>query len=213
MSNTFGTQVNPAHYVEVPDGANPGQVKRPDAGATLLVKDAVTLVDLEPITTEQYGYWTYSTDDTVTRILVSGDGGVTWVGPLVSGEFEARDSYTKDEADARFQTGTAGSGFSELGASLAIAADAAAARDLTGALSKTDDDTAVGVITFVEPPVVPEPTADENPATKGYVDDALDNAAPVGTFRVWVSSGTDADLAAALVGWPAGTIAAVPKAS
>lgn len=212
MSNSFGTQINPAHYVEIPDPLNVGQTKRPDAGATLLVKDAVTLSDLTPIITGTYGYWSYTADDTVNRILVSGDGGSTWVGPLVSGEFEARDSYTKAEADARFQTSGGGSGFSTLGAQIALAPNAAAVRTLTGAVSKTTDDSVSGVITFTKPPVIPEPTADENPASKGYVDDALDIAAPAGTFRVWVSSGTDADIAGALVGWPAGTIAAVPKA-
>lgn len=80
---TFGTLVDPAHYVETPDLANPGQVKRPDAGVVLQVKNAATLADLPTIVTLTYGYWSYSTVE-VPAILVSGDGGTTWVGPLIA---------------------------------------------------------------------------------------------------------------------------------
>lgn len=82
---TFGTLTNPAHFVEVPDPANAGQVKRPSAGAVLLVQNAATLVSLTSITTTAYGYWSYTTVD-VPQIRVSGDNGTTWVGPLTAKE-------------------------------------------------------------------------------------------------------------------------------
>ncbi len=77
----FGTRVSPAHFVEVADPLNPGQVKRPGAGVVLKVTDTAgnTLPD---IVTEELGYWSYTA--TADLIFVSGDNGVTWVGPLVS---------------------------------------------------------------------------------------------------------------------------------
>jgi hypothetical protein len=81
----FGTSVDPAHYVEIPDPANPGQVLRPDAGTVLKVRSAADLSDLPDVTTSTYGYWAYTTTD-IPQILVSGDAGATWVGPLTSGE-------------------------------------------------------------------------------------------------------------------------------
>lgn len=84
---TFGTTVNPAHYVEVPDPNQPGQVKRPPAGAVLKAQDAVVGTALADIVTVTYGYWAAS-EPGVDAILVSGDGGSTWVGPLLSIESE-----------------------------------------------------------------------------------------------------------------------------
>lgn len=96
----FGTDINPAHYVEVADPANPGQVKRPAAGAILKVRDSATLTDLPDITTTTYGYWSYTTTD-VPGILVSGDGGITWVGPLYSREStDATHTVAADVAEA-----------------------------------------------------------------------------------------------------------------
>jgi hypothetical protein len=82
-THTFGTTINPAHYVEIPDPTDAGQVIRPDAGVSLRVRNADTLADLTAITTTTYGYWSYTVAD-VPAILVSGDNGTTWVGPLYS---------------------------------------------------------------------------------------------------------------------------------
>lgn len=86
-THSFGTDINPAHYTEIADPANPGQVKRPPAGQTLLVQDAANPgVNLAPsITTTLYGYWDYQTTD-IPAIVVSADGGVSWIGPLFSKE-------------------------------------------------------------------------------------------------------------------------------
>lgn len=83
-TNTFGTAVNPAHYIEIPDPLVPGQVKRPAAGTVLKVQNALTLESLPDATAGVYGYFSYVTD--VPQIRVSGDGGATWVGPLTSKE-------------------------------------------------------------------------------------------------------------------------------
>lgn len=106
MSYTFGTLVDPAHYVEVPDPDNPGQVKRPDAGATLLVRDAETLASLPSITTLLYGYWAYI-HPTVPQILVSGDGGSTWVGPLDAAEARSSAIHAGVDATTALQTANA----------------------------------------------------------------------------------------------------------
>lgn len=83
---TFGTTSNPGYFTEAPDPLNPTAAPgRPAAGTVLLVKNAVTLADLPTITTGLYGYWAYTTVD-VPSILVSGDGGATWVGPLIGVE-------------------------------------------------------------------------------------------------------------------------------
>lgn len=118
-THTFGTDVSPAQYVETPDPDNPGQVKRPPAGTELLVKDSATLADLDPISTDAYGYWTYSTTD-VPGILVSGDNGGTWVGPLYSRE------YT--DASMASATSTLDAALSAETAAQAAAADAASSR-------------------------------------------------------------------------------------
>lgn len=82
---TFGTSTNPAHYVEVVDPLNAGQVKRPAAGLVLKARSYVTGGALGDITTGDYGYWS-ATYPSVDSIQVSGDGGSTWVGPLFSSE-------------------------------------------------------------------------------------------------------------------------------
>lgn len=87
----FGTDIDPSHFVEVPGTLDPdgsGNVtapRRPAAGTILSVRDAATLAALPDITTQNYGYWDYTTTD-IPQIQVSGDGGVTWVGPLTSAE-------------------------------------------------------------------------------------------------------------------------------
>jgi hypothetical protein len=81
---SFGTQSNPAHYVEIPDPVNPGQVIRPPAGTVLKARDYVTGAALPDVVTTDYGY--FSTSPSSLLIQVSGDGGVTWVGPLISSE-------------------------------------------------------------------------------------------------------------------------------
>lgn len=96
---SFGTNVSPSHFVEVADPANPGQTKRPAAGATLQARDAITNDGLAPITTAQYGYWSASYPG-VDVILVSGDSGETWVGPLLSGEAELASTQAGQDASA-----------------------------------------------------------------------------------------------------------------
>lgn len=87
----FGTDVDPSHFVEVPGTADPdgsgntSAPRRPAAGTALKARDAATLNALPDILTSANGYWSYSTTD-VPQIQVSGDGGVTWVGPLTSAE-------------------------------------------------------------------------------------------------------------------------------
>ena len=103
---TFGTNVNPAHYVEVADPLNAGQVKRPSAGQTLKARTWPGAVDLSDITTGDYGYWTatFASD----AITVSGDGGTTWVGPLFSSEsMAAASSAGVSAATALTQSATA----------------------------------------------------------------------------------------------------------
>lgn len=84
-THTFGTAVNPSHYIEIPDPVNAGQVKRPPAGTVLKVQNYATGAALANATAGVYGYFAYTTTD-VPQILVSGDNGSTWVGPLVSRE-------------------------------------------------------------------------------------------------------------------------------
>lgn len=86
---TFGTLVDPSHVVEIPDTSlvtddGTTRTKRPAAGSELLVLNADDLTPLAPIVTDAYGYWSYTTADGIDWIKVSGDGGVTWVGPLQS---------------------------------------------------------------------------------------------------------------------------------
>jgi hypothetical protein len=83
---TFGTRINPAHFVEVPDPLNVGQVIRPASGVTLLVQNAATLAPLPSITTAAYGYIPLFTTQDVPQIRVSVDGGNTWIGPLTAQE-------------------------------------------------------------------------------------------------------------------------------
>jgi hypothetical protein len=94
VDHHFGTQFDPAHFVElsaVAVEAASGTVQvspRPQAGATLQVRNAATLADLSPIVLDENGYWSYVTID-IPSIFVSGDSGATWVGPLHSSEAQA----------------------------------------------------------------------------------------------------------------------------
>jgi hypothetical protein len=81
---TFGTRSNPAHFVEVPDPSNPGQVMRPPAGTTLMARSHPDGTALPDIVVGDYGYWDLVADP--NAITVSGDGGASWVGPLFSVE-------------------------------------------------------------------------------------------------------------------------------
>lgn len=98
---TFGTTVNPAHFVEAPDPGNaagqPARMVRPPAGTTLKVQSPNGGGMLTPITTAAYGYWAASYAG-VDAILVSADGGVTWVGPLFSAELMAAAQTAADSA-------------------------------------------------------------------------------------------------------------------
>lgn len=112
---TFGTLVDPSHVVEVPDPsfvdeAGTTRTKRPAAGSVLLVVDADDLTPLDPITTDAYGYWSYTS--TTDWIKVSGDGGVTWVGPLQS-------------IENKYASGTAGTNANTALANSATALDTA----------------------------------------------------------------------------------------
>ena len=99
----FGTTVNPAHFVEIADPANPGQVIRPIAGTTVKVRDASTLANLPDITLDNYGYWSYTTED-IPEIYVSGDDWVTSVGPLLSKEAEQAAVDAGENAATALQT-------------------------------------------------------------------------------------------------------------
>jgi hypothetical protein len=103
---SFSTTLNPGIVVDIPDVTyvdDDGNTRtlRPPSGTELPVKNASTLDDLDPIVLDAYGQWEYTTDDGVTRILVSPDGGTTWVGPLYSGEaVEASMSAGVNASDA-----------------------------------------------------------------------------------------------------------------
>jgi hypothetical protein len=102
---TFGTSVNPAHYVEIADILNLGQVKRPTAGLVIKARVYGSGSALADITTTDYGYWTASYAG-VDAIQVSGDGGSTWVGPLISAEAEVAGAEAGATADAANATAT-----------------------------------------------------------------------------------------------------------
>ncbi|MGN6245104.1 MAG: hypothetical protein ACTHQ3_15740 [Motilibacteraceae bacterium] len=107
----FGTDVDPSHFVEVPGTLDPdgsGNVtapRRPAAGTVLKARDASTLAALPDITTDDYGYWSYTTTD-VPQIQVSGDGGSTWVGPLISAEGKVDSLNAGANASTALQTAT-----------------------------------------------------------------------------------------------------------
>jgi hypothetical protein len=95
MPSSFGTEFTMAHFVEVhfgefvdpapdPDYGPRTATLRPPAGYPLLVKDAFTGADLSPIITNADGYWKYTLPEDGRRILVSGNQGATYVGPLFS---------------------------------------------------------------------------------------------------------------------------------
>lgn len=125
----FGTAYDPAHYVEIPDPDNAGQVIRPDAGVTLKARNAKTLAALPDITTTTYGYWATSTTD-VPQIQVSGDGGSTWVGPLDAAE--ARTSAITAGVDASSALSAANGAVTTAGTALTTAQQALAAAQAGG---------------------------------------------------------------------------------
>jgi len=91
----YGTSTDPAHFVElltVPVETTDDEVvrvaPRPAAGTVLLARNAATLADLASITLDENGYWSAIYED-VPAILVSGDAGATWIGPLYSAEAQA----------------------------------------------------------------------------------------------------------------------------
>ena len=100
---TFGTATNPAHFVEIADALNPGQVKRPAAGLIIKARAHADASALSDITTTDYGYWAATFD--VDAIEVSGDDGATWIGPLFSVEsMEAASTAGLDAASALTQS-------------------------------------------------------------------------------------------------------------
>src|SRR5215210_720869 len=127
----FGTLVNPAHFVEIPDPAIAGQTIRPPSGTVLRVRNALTLADLPNITTTLLGYWSYATTD-VPLILVSGDNWATSVGPLAAREaFQSSMTAAVDATTALATANTA------LATANAVAAQLAAGGGGTGGTGST----------------------------------------------------------------------------
>jgi hypothetical protein len=85
MANTFGTVKTGWQWLEIPDPDNAGQVIRPAAGVVIQVRDLFTLADCGDQTSEIYGYFNFTLDDTHPIIEVSADGGDNWT-TLISNE-------------------------------------------------------------------------------------------------------------------------------
>lgn len=114
---TFGTNTNPAHYVEVVDPLVPGQVKRPAAGVVLKARSYPDGTALSSITVGDYGYWSATFD--VDAITVSGDDGATWVGPLFSSEGMAGAVTTQTDVSVALSQASQAFEFSQQAAQLA----------------------------------------------------------------------------------------------
>lgn len=108
-SNTFGTSTDPSHYAEIPDPSAAGQVIRPTAGATIWVRDYATQIRQADIITLIYGYLPTFSLQNIPTIEVSGDGGTTWVGPLVSAEARAAAATAGADAASAVQLATSAS--------------------------------------------------------------------------------------------------------
>lgn len=105
----FGTGVNPAHYVEIPNGSvNPPP--RPAAPGTLKVRNYTDQSALPDATYDAItGYFGFTTTD-IPVVEVSADGGSSWV-PLVgieaeiaganAGTLAAQANQTATNADAK----------------------------------------------------------------------------------------------------------------
>lgn len=123
----FGTSVSPAHFVEIPDPADPSQPKRPDASTvTLTARNHATFGAVPGvITVGAYGYWGADIPG-VDLIDVSADGGATWVGPLESGK-SIEDAANVGAAVAQAQQAATNAGSAAASANAAAQAAATAA--------------------------------------------------------------------------------------
>ena len=122
----FGTGVDGSVFVEQVPSTPPGDTdptdapQRPGRGLTLKVRDDATGVDLPDITTEDYGYWDYQTDD-IPLIRVSGDDWATYV-VVVSAE--ARNAAATASVDVTTALTTANEALTKADEALLLAQQA-----------------------------------------------------------------------------------------
>lgn len=128
---TFGTNVNPAHFVEIADTLDLGQVKRPTAGLVIKARVYGSGTALPDIVTGDYGYWSASFPS-VDAIEVSGNSGTTWVGPLISGEAEVAGATAGATADAASALATTANNTANLALTTAQNGPAATWSNITG---------------------------------------------------------------------------------
>src|SRR5690349_9262645 len=105
----FGTNADGSQYLESPVGPAPAGVpvdapQRPPANSVLQVRDWSTQAPLPSITTTDYGYWDYSTQD-IPVIEVSGNGS-DWLA-IVSIEARIASALTGIDVSSAIQTATA----------------------------------------------------------------------------------------------------------
>lgn len=87
VAHSYGTRINPAAFIEQSDPANPGQVKRPDSGLTVYVRNAKTGTDLPAVTTDPYGYIpTFTVDDVPSVFFSTTSDFANPIGPIASRE-------------------------------------------------------------------------------------------------------------------------------
>lgn len=77
MATTYTFGLSTDDYVEIPDPANPGQVKRPPSGQVVQVRNASNQAALPNVLTSAYGYIAFTTTD-IPRVHVSTDGFLTY---------------------------------------------------------------------------------------------------------------------------------------
>lgn len=105
----FGTNADGSQFLESPAGAAPAGVpvdapQRPPANSVLLVRDWATQASLPSVSTNDYGYWDYSTQD-IPVIEVSGGGGI-WLA-IVSIEARIASAMSGLDVTTALQTATA----------------------------------------------------------------------------------------------------------
>ena len=137
--NTFGTAINPAHFIElgvVSVTDDPGDVvlvsPRPTAGSTIKARKASDLSDLPDITLAASGYWSLTVAD-CPAIFVSGDNWDTAIGPLYSREASASALAAYDLALAASSLASTASTNATSASAAAVAAQATADNALTTA--------------------------------------------------------------------------------
>jgi hypothetical protein len=193
-TNSFGGGI--AEYAEIVDTANPGQVKRPPAGQVVKVRDALTQVALPDITTTDYGYlntWTASTP----LVEVSGDGGVTWRGPLVGRESLIEALTAGSTAATALQVATS----ADTKASQALAASSSAGVTINGfGPASTFTSAQMGVRGTSDPIPSSAVTGLSPVSTSGLARDLADYGQPGGVPTL----GLDGKIPAAQIGGGAG---------